>query len=112
MCKVHIFVLIRGYLGDVHGSSDGKKFAIAIKKMETLSILLSPARFSGECLFAYRHFKKVPFKVKGRSEEHTSELQSRQYLVCRLLLEKKNKKQQKKKKQHKKKKKNRQHNDI
>src|SRR3712207_7499771 len=29
----------------------------------------------------------------GRSEEHTSELQSRQYLVCRLLLEKKKKKQ-------------------
>src|SRR3712207_7102227 len=27
----------------------------------------------------------------GRSEEHTSELQSRQYLVCRLLLEKKSK---------------------
>src|SRR5947209_12646653 len=30
-----------------------------------------------------------------RSEEHTSELQSRQYLVCRLLLEKKKKKQDK-----------------
>src|SRR3712207_6961095 len=29
--------------------------------------------------------------VLGRSEEHTSELQSRQYLVCRLLLEKKKK---------------------
>src|SRR3712207_8447308 len=29
---------------------------------------------------------------KMRSEEHTSELQSRQYLVCRLLLEKKNNK--------------------
>src|SRR3712207_7892040 len=27
--------------------------------------------------------------IKMRSEEHTSELQSRQYLVCRLLLEKK-----------------------
>src|SRR3712207_8550361 len=27
---------------------------------------------------------------ESRSEEHTSELQSRQYLVCRLLLEKKN----------------------
>src|SRR3712207_8958784 len=27
---------------------------------------------------------------QARSEEHTSELQSRQYLVCRLLLEKKN----------------------
>src|SRR3712207_8254850 len=30
----------------------------------------------------------------NRSEEHTSELQSRQYLVCRLLLEKKKKKNQ------------------
>src|SRR3712207_8312515 len=29
--------------------------------------------------------------MMGRSEEHTSELQSRQYLVCRLLLEKKQK---------------------
>src|SRR3712207_8833704 len=29
--------------------------------------------------------------AKTRSEEHTSELQSRQYLVCRLLLEKKKK---------------------
>src|SRR3712207_8855349 len=29
-------------------------------------------------------------EVVRRSEEHTSELQSRQYLVCRLLLEKKN----------------------
>src|SRR3712207_8533949 len=29
-----------------------------------------------------------------RSEEHTSELQSRQYLVCRLLLEKKNSRRQ------------------
>src|SRR3712207_8733371 len=28
----------------------------------------------------------LPRLVEGRSEEHTSELQSRQYLVCRLLL--------------------------
>src|SRR3712207_8852974 len=32
-----------------------------------------------------------PLRAAERSEEHTSELQSRQYLVCRLLLEKKNK---------------------
>src|SRR3712207_8501592 len=32
--------------------------------------------------------------MRLRSEEHTSELQSRQYLVCRLLLEKKNKTRQ------------------
>src|SRR3712207_8544411 len=31
----------------------------------------------------------VPRSLRRRSEEHTSELQSRQYLVCRLLLEKK-----------------------
>src|SRR3712207_8607272 len=31
----------------------------------------------------------VSIQVFQRSEEHTSELQSRQYLVCRLLLEKK-----------------------
>src|SRR3712207_8130875 len=31
----------------------------------------------------------APPGAEGRSEEHTSELQSRQYLVCRLLLEKK-----------------------
>src|SRR3712207_7785599 len=39
--------------------------------------------------------KRRPLVVVGeirmRSEEHTSELQSRQYLVCRLLLEKKKK---------------------
>src|SRR6476620_12788307 len=34
---------------------------------------------------------RAPARSRGRSEEHTSELQSRQYLVCRLLLEKKKK---------------------
>src|SRR3712207_8123200 len=33
----------------------------------------------------------ITLAIFARSEEHTSELQSRQYLVCRLLLEKKNK---------------------
>src|SRR5258707_4867124 len=32
-----------------------------------------------------------PWRPTSRSEEHTSELQSRQYRVCRLLLEKKKK---------------------
>src|SRR3712207_6918345 len=35
------------------------------------------------------HFCFKRFFADARSEEHTSELQSRQYLVCRLLLEKK-----------------------
>src|SRR5437762_4372984 len=40
---------------------------------------------------AISSFGCVPFASEGdRSEEHTSELQSPMYLVCRLLLEKKN----------------------
>src|SRR3712207_7182689 len=35
--------------------------------------------------------RRGPHRGAARSEEHTSELQSRQYLVCRLLLEKKKK---------------------
>src|SRR5690349_23031094 len=42
--------------------------------------------------------------ILGRSEEHTSELQSRRDLVCRLLLEKKKKKKNKKTKKTKKRK--------
>src|SRR3712207_7782121 len=38
------------------------------------------------CIGQVQHRIKV---MRARSEEHTSELQSRQYLVCRLLLEKK-----------------------
>src|SRR3712207_8111889 len=38
-----------------------------------------------------RRDREPPAGCDGRSEEHTSELQSRQYLVCRLLLEKKKK---------------------
>src|SRR3712207_7533652 len=43
---------------------------------------------SAKLYSSYRSRRKSVLK---RSEEHTSELQSRQYLVCRLLLEKKNK---------------------
>src|SRR3712207_6846598 len=37
------------------------------------------------------HYNRRVLSEMLRSEEHTSELQSRQYLVCRLLLEKKKK---------------------
>src|SRR3712207_8591960 len=39
-----------------------------------------------------RFLEREADALRVRSEEHTSELQSRQYLVCRLLLEKKKKK--------------------
>src|SRR3712207_7404411 len=51
--------------------------------------------FTSQCCSPSRSGLHVPnhsFHCKVlRSEEHTSELQSRQYLVCRLLLEKKKK---------------------
>src|SRR3712207_7934761 len=43
-------------------------------------------------VFLSHRYDVVRRRSAYRSEEHTSELQSRQYLVCRLLLEKKKKK--------------------
>src|SRR3712207_9242073 len=56
-----------------------------------------PGRFTARTTLPYpsTHLDPSPKERAGRrvrSEEHTSELQSRQYLVCRLLLEKKKKK--------------------
>src|SRR3712207_7622977 len=47
--------------------------------------------WKGRVVTAYRPDPVIDPEFEGfrRSEEHTSELQSRQYLVCRLLLEKK-----------------------
>src|SRR3712207_7792238 len=50
-----------------------------LAQMDELTELLETRRFEGWLA-----------AICSRSEEHTSELQSRQYLVCRLLLEKKN----------------------
>src|SRR3712207_8399283 len=70
---------------------------------EIKKITQAPIRY---LIYSHHHFDHIaggkPFKdagatiiahkrAKERSEEHTSELQSRQYLVCRLLLDKKNK---------------------
>src|SRR3712207_8310826 len=50
------------------------------------SVIGSPAPIAAAIGSSISQASRVP-----RSEEHTSELQSRQYLVCRLLLEKKKK---------------------
>src|SRR3712207_8749106 len=49
--------------------------------------LLGRGQKSGRAAYGDAIFMRSPGAI--RSEEHTSELQSRQYLVCRLLLEKK-----------------------
>src|SRR3712207_8783112 len=48
--------------------------------------------YEGEEVLLLFFREVLVYRLQGalRSEEHTSELQSRQYLVCRLLLEKKN----------------------
>src|SRR2546429_6656043 len=50
-----------------------------------------PARQRGRAAPAGAQVLQLPAAAHGRSEEHTSELQSRLHLVCRLLLEKKKK---------------------
>src|SRR3712207_8206582 len=52
------------------------------------------APLAGTTTAAFIHYRPARCRAldtagRGRSEEHTSELQSRQYLVCRLLLDKK-----------------------
>src|SRR5258707_3292608 len=53
--------------------------------------MLRPYRNGSQSFVATRCADGVTYTAhrQDRSEEHTSELQSRQYLVCRLLLEKK-----------------------
>src|SRR5690554_7204694 len=56
-------------------------------------VLVSVVVFSGANLLwqLFNNFSEFFSSSYGRSEEHTSELQSRPHLVCRLLLEKKKK---------------------
>src|SRR3712207_8618330 len=58
--------------------------------LPALPIVLSVEPLSLEVLIhGFLLWPRVSVTSPARSEEHTSELQSRQYLVCRLLLEKK-----------------------
>src|SRR5437016_6815399 len=67
-----------------------RKVAIKVLKPE-LAAALGPERFLQEIEIAagLTHPHILPLYDSGRSEEHTSELQSLTNLVCRLLLEKK-----------------------
>src|SRR3712207_74099 len=66
---------------------------LAVGGLELAVELLDRPLQAGDGVVAERPALPDPVEdaavVAGRSEEHTSELQSRQYLVCRLLLEKK-----------------------
>src|SRR5690606_42066611 len=62
----------------------------------TIARMEATGKYTAEQLSSFYKFQIVPDKdyihrIQMRSEEHTSELQSRENLVCRLLLEKKKK---------------------
>src|SRR3712207_8821890 len=56
---------------------------IPANKTAQINPLVYPSNSASETV------QNIDLQISYRSEEHTSELQSRQYLVCRLLLEKK-----------------------
>src|SRR3712207_7028427 len=70
----------------IHNRQAGKEIlqVLNLNKDKLRSI---PGMF--HCMSGNIEFLKNVLELGFRSEEHTSELQSRQYLVCRLLLEKK-----------------------
>src|SRR5687768_18303795 len=77
-------------------ASDEEIRAAALQFVRKISGFRSPAPHNAETFEAAvdeiaEASEKLlgSLKVRGRSEEHTSELQSRLHLVCRLLLEKK-----------------------
>src|SRR5258707_3067612 len=71
---------IHRHLGHAHALVLGRNAGMQIGEC---AHIVEPARFRHEA------FDQSQYAVGAiRSEEHTSELQSRQYLVCRLLLEK------------------------
>src|SRR3712207_7199819 len=65
---------------------DSKKVYVVLKKH---NIAAKNIAFDTKIAAYLLQPSKSDYMLKDRSEEHTSELQSRQYLVCRLLLEKK-----------------------
>src|SRR5947209_11412589 len=86
--------LIRNEFGDVYLQPDicnGCGYCVPSCPFGVVDLNLDDGR-AFKCTLCYDRQKDglEPACAKARSEEHTSELQSRQYLVCRLVLEKQN----------------------
>src|SRR3712207_8325417 len=64
-------------------------FSFPLSTDSCILLIISFSSTPSISLHSFNNFSKGIYVFPIRSEEHTSELQSRQYLVCRLLLEKK-----------------------
>ena len=80
-------------LGDTEAKASAKSMRISPQKLNLLAQSIRGK--SADAALAELAFSRRRIAAE-RSEEHTSELQSRRNLVCRLLLEKKKKKYNKK----------------
>src|SRR5687768_17926014 len=65
---------------------------LAVRQRPPWSSRHRPGQPAAEVALRHAEGQAGPLPAEPRSEEHTSELQSRLHLVCRLLLEKKKKK--------------------
>src|SRR3712207_7857570 len=83
------------FRSSLHAAGLEGRFASRTRVLDYLAAGLPVVCSSGDTMSdvvaAHGLGEVVPPQDVARSEEHTSELQSRQYLVCRLLLEKKKK---------------------
>src|SRR5690625_5746956 len=78
--------------GSIDFTQPSPRIAVSAAVREVAAEVFWPQRPLGECLAALTALIHTEFTYDSqRSEEHTSELQSRGHLVCRLLLEKKKK---------------------
>src|SRR5258708_13362391 len=71
-------------VGGERRAGDGARIADALKRRGRIAL-----RVQGTSMLPWMRAQDIAL-IRQRSEEHTSELQSPDHLVCRLLLEKKN----------------------
>src|SRR5690606_41491038 len=79
-------------LGDPHAKTnpiDDRELATLC--VDACSEDVGDRKVGGPEILSRQDIARAAFQALGRSEEHTSELQSRENLVCRLLLEQKKK---------------------
>src|SRR3712207_7954167 len=79
--------LLQSSVGEVHAGSQSAKASATSCRCSTSWTLAEPTAGLADARRLTRRRVRPCGRCSGRSEEHTSELQSRQYLVCRLLLE-------------------------
>src|SRR2546430_5421243 len=82
--------MMSGFCATILGCSRWQAKTMSASRRWRTGNLACPDRH--DCLSSTRLIRATAPATAGRSEEHTSELQSQSNLVCRLLLEKKKKK--------------------